>query len=380
MNTVLGEEFVREVLFPVVRAGMDVEPFSRAVSDGEFKELMRIGETQSILPVIWKGLGGLNMRPERNQEMKRNRMRCLFRYYSRDESLKDIFGALESAGLSYVPLKGSVLQYLYPEPWMRTSSDIDVLVHEEDLESAVQAIEGCTDFRFDKRNYHDVSMVGTRLQLELHFSIKEHMEGTDGLLGRAWEFASGQEGGCRFSFTPEYQAFHVLAHMAYHMVTGGLGIRPYLDLWLLGEKTAYDENKLRGMCGECGLLTFYDTSRQLLRVWMEGAQHTAVTSDLEGCCLSGGVFGSGNSGARQREHRGASYVLHRLLARRDVLEGMYPGLREKPALLPYYQVRRLLRLVDPGKRRGAVAEVRRLGSVSDEAIDSFDSLLTSLGL
>ena len=42
--------------------------------------------------------------------------------------------ALEKAQIPFVPLKGSVIRKYYPEAWMRTSSDIDVLVHKEDVE------------------------------------------------------------------------------------------------------------------------------------------------------------------------------------------------------------------------------------------------------
>ena len=36
--------------------------------------------------------------------------------------------ALERAQIPYLPLKGAVLRQYYPQPWMRTNSDIDILV------------------------------------------------------------------------------------------------------------------------------------------------------------------------------------------------------------------------------------------------------------
>lgn len=70
-----------------------------------------------------------------------------------------------------IPLKGAVLRYIYPAPELRTSSDIDVLVKEEDLESAVAAIENATDFKMLRKAYHDISMVNSQVHLELHFTI-----------------------------------------------------------------------------------------------------------------------------------------------------------------------------------------------------------------
>ena len=68
--------------------------------------------------------------------------------------------------------------------------------------------------------------------------------------------------------------FYILAHMSYHLLSGGLGIRPFLDLWLLERRTVFDREKLRTMCGEAGLLPFYETGLQLTKVWLEGAAHT----------------------------------------------------------------------------------------------------------
>lgn len=330
--------------------------------------------------MIYRGLKEQSIPAEWLQELEKGRLSCVYQYVLRDNSIKKLSAALEKTVVPYILLKGAVLRGLYPEAWMRTSSDLDILVQEETLDQAVSAIESNTDFRFDKRNYHDVRMLSSQLCLELHFSIKEHMDNIDKLLSRVWEYASPQEGTCRRELSPEFQAFHGLAHMSYHMAHGGLGIRPYLDLWLLKRKTSFDDGVVRRMCQECGILRFYEVSCDLLKVWMEGAAHTEITSVLERYCLNGGVFGSDTNGAEQRKHRGFSYIFYRLFASREVLTEMYPKLERHPCLLPVYQIRRWLRLLDGKKRRAAFAEVKRMHSISQETIDSFDVLLNSLGM
>jgi hypothetical protein len=57
-------------------------------------------------------------------------------------SLHDALGALESAALRPVALKGPVLaERLYPTPFLRRSADVDLLVASRDLEAAVAALE-----------------------------------------------------------------------------------------------------------------------------------------------------------------------------------------------------------------------------------------------
>ena len=62
-----------------------------------------------------------------------------YRFVKQEAELEHIRAVLEREGIAYVPLKGAVMRALYAEPWMRTSCDIDVLVHETDLERAVEA-------------------------------------------------------------------------------------------------------------------------------------------------------------------------------------------------------------------------------------------------
>ena len=376
----MTEQFIRGVFFPLIRTGLGLEEAPIAIDESDAEQAGRLSAGQAILPIVLAGLEKQGVPRAWLRELDRERMNCVYRHVVRDDALRKIGGALNAAAIPFILLKGAVLKDLYPEPWMRTSSDLDVLVREEDLDRAVAAIEGAAGFKFDKRNYHDVTMLSAQLCLELHFSIKENMPGIDALLERVWDYARPVESGYEMRLTPEFQLFHVLAHMSYHMVHGGLGVRPFLDLWLLQKKTAYDENTLRGMCASCGILTFYETACALLRAWMEGAAHTEVTAVLETYCLDGGVFGSADNGAAQREHRGLSYILHRLFVNREVLEGMYPGLRGKAWQMPLFQVRRWLRLLDRGKRRGALAEVKRMSAADKTAIESFDALLKTLGL
>lgn len=105
------------------------------------------------------------------------RNKCLKDYYlfaHKDYALETIKSCFEKHDIEYILLKGSVLRDLYPDKWMRTSCDIDVLIKEEKLERAVSALEQETDFRYIKRLYHDVSLSTYNVHLELHFSIKEN--------------------------------------------------------------------------------------------------------------------------------------------------------------------------------------------------------------
>lgn len=373
---------IHDILFSAIRCGMEQDISNIELSMEACNSLLEISIGQSILPVVYRGLKRMNIPADCINQFDRAWIRNVFWHSQRQEALRKITSALDDAQIPYVPLKGAVLQYLYPVPNMRTSGDIDILTREEDLDRAVHAIEENAGFSYVQRNYHDVNMTNSRVVLELHFSIKENMENIDKLLSKAWDYAEPTGEGYRYSFTPEYQVFHVIAHMSYHLVHGGLGIRPFLDLWLLKNKTNFDEDVVRRMCDDCGILTFYEKSYELVDAWMSGKPVPDDLVLLEEYCLSGGVFGSieSTSASRLRKKGKSDYVMSRLIVSQDVLEDQYPELRDKPFLMPVYQMKRWMRLLDKEKRAGAMREIDGISKVKDGEIEKFDEMLRGVGV
>jgi len=375
------DEAVYDKLFAVIRAGLDQSIGPIMLSSSDCEKLMQIGLRQSILPIIYRGLKNSGVSEDVVQGCDQARLKDTKQYILQNDALKRIAAALDDAQIPFIPLKGAVLRELYPAPELRTSCDIDVLVKEDDLEKAVKTIENATDFVKKKRYYHDISMVNSQAHLELHFSILENMENIDKFLSRVWDYAVPDDVS-RYRLTPEFQIFHIVAHMSYHMVHGGLGIRPFLDLWLLRTKTEYYEETVRQMCSDCSILTFYEKCCDLVDSWMTGKQAPEELAKLEEYVLIGGVFGNKENAlaSKQREHRGFSYFFHRVFMRRVLLEAEYPELREKPYLMPICQMKRWLRLLNPKKREQIRKEITNVLVMKPEKIDSFDKLLASLGL
>ena len=59
----------------------------------------------------------------------------------RNEQIKYAFAQIcdtfDQSSIPYIPLKGSVIRPFYPQESMRTSCDIDILIHEQDIDFAV---------------------------------------------------------------------------------------------------------------------------------------------------------------------------------------------------------------------------------------------------
>ena len=73
-------------------------------------------------------------------KVQKQQLVAVYRYEQLNYEFQRLCNTFEEAAIPFIPLKGSVIRRYYPESWMRTSCDVDILVHEEDLENAKQAI------------------------------------------------------------------------------------------------------------------------------------------------------------------------------------------------------------------------------------------------
>ncbi len=378
----MGERFISGVFIPIVRAGLGL-PVDEApvVSESDVPLLLDTASKQSVLPVIQEGLSALNIRGRAFDAVQELCMNDMFLYAQRDIALENICGCFEESGIRYILLKGSVLRDLYPSPWMRTSCDIDILIDEANVDKAIGILEEKTEFRLADRLFHDVTLRSTDVQLELHFSLTERMESIDGLLSRAWDYALPENGTMRYVFTPEFQIFHVVAHMSYHFIHKGLGIRAYLDLWLLRHKTRFDENKVREMCSDSGILKYYDESCRLSEVWLGDGEHTETTKALERFSFDGGALGSDKTASLslRREKGGIRYFFARLFVKRENLEILYPRLKKYPFLMPYYQVKKWISAL-LFRRKKIKRELSIYLGTDKNDVESLERLFKSVGL
>lgn len=113
-------------------------------------------------------------------------------------------------------------------------------------------------------------MINERVQLELHFSIRENSEKMDPFLSDVWKYTLATNNGCMMQLMPEFLIFYAVCHMCQHMIHGGLGVRPFIDLWLLTNKTRYDKDILNTLLVNSELdVFFYNKSISLADYWLK---------------------------------------------------------------------------------------------------------------
>lgn len=297
---------------------------------------------------------------------------------------QQIYALFEQNGIDYIPLKGAVIRELYPQPWHRTSCDIDVLIREQELSKAAKIL--CEQgYTFRERGFHDAQFdTPSNNNLELHVSILENMEQLDRTLVQVWEYAEKEgSSSCRCRLTNEFLLFHILSHMAYHFYRGGCGIRPLIDFDLISRNLAVDRSILNRLLDHSELRPFYNAVQNLANVWFHGAEHDGITRKMENFIVVGGVYGARTSGVlvtRAESDHQAAYLLKRLFPPIGHMRILYPILNHIPFLLPICWIIRIVKQLFNGSLKGHVEMAKFAGNAAEQDIDTMRELMTSLGI
>ena len=112
-------------------------------------EITYLAQKHDVIHLIVFALKKNGLLDEGNKSLESKMLTAVYRCERLKYEQTKLCTALEQAEIPFIPLKGSVLRQYYPEPWMRTSCDIDVLVHKEDLQRVVSYLSDNLGYRRD---------------------------------------------------------------------------------------------------------------------------------------------------------------------------------------------------------------------------------------
>ena len=351
------------------------------------EKVYKLARAHDFAHVIGKALEGnrLGHSEETVAKLAKHQMVSMYRYGQLEYELGRICETLEKFQIPFVALKGSVIRNYYPEAYMRTSCDIDILVHEEELERAIDLLSRECSYRVEgEKGHHDISLFSeSGVHLELHFTICETRENLDRLLSCVWDHVSAKEGSCRYEMEKEFLVFHIIAHAADHFISGGCGIKPVVDLWILNKYMEYDRELVAEYCRKCDLEKFYTSLLRLADIWFEDGEYDDVTAHMADYILGAGVYGKKENKIALNQSRTGNklvYLWKRIFIPYDELKYYYVKLQDHKWLLPYYEVKRWCRLVFGGGMKSSVKEIKMGVNMSDEKSDYVASLMDKLEL
>jgi len=374
-----------EILYSTVNEIENNESIKEKITPDILLAIYRLAKKHDLAHVVSSFVyrNKVEIDQEFQARLRREEIMSVYRYEQMKYTFGEVCSFFDEAEISYIPLKGSVLRPYYPYESMRTSCDIDILIHEEDLETAINSLE-IRGYRCGDRNYHDVSLYSpNKIHLELHFNIQENMDNLDAVLKDAWEYAIPANSSSRYAFSKEFFAFHIFAHMAYHFVSGGCGIRSLLDIWVMEHKMGISYLCAKDLLTKAGIYQFASEMSKLAQQCFTHNVRDPFSDSVLKYIFQGGVYGSAENHIavdKSKTGSSAAYALKRLFLPYKSMIIIYPLLRTAPYLLPFCWVARWIKAIFGGKSSRIVSEMSCANNMSDERIKEVTTICSRLGL
>ena len=379
---------VVKILFKLLRyelCGGDFNVEKTTLSDEVLLNLLELSKFYDLAHLIGDALNK-NGLLENNTQIKSKFLKEVFMAVSRHEQrayeyLK-IKEALSQAKIPFIPLKGMVIQNLYPKPWMRTSSDIDILVDKSNLKKAIEVLKTGLNYTGSFIGKHDAQLYSQNGgHLELHYTLTggDTTNQQQEALKNVWAFDESSESFER-KMSKEHFYLYFILHMAIHVKEGGCGIRPFLDVYLMQQSGAFDKEKCESLLKETNLYTFNKEVEHLYKVWLLDEDYTSLDKDFENYILLGGLYGTTRNRVLVKTQKSGKfkYVLSRIFIPYSELKIMYPKLKKCWILFPFYQIKRWFNLLNKEKRKKAKSELKITINQSNESAENIKNLLNQL--
>lgn len=356
-----------------------VEPKTE-LSNEDLREVYRLSKKHDLAHMAGDALIKLNRCDgEAKKRFKNEIAAAVYRCERLECALEEVKNSLS---VPFIPLKGAVLRQYYPEKWMRTSCDVDILVKKSDHAKAVETLKeklNCVQYYETK---HDVSLVtpnGTHIEIHHTLIEPELVSNSDKVLETVWDYAKIKSG---FEYELEDAMFYCyhIAHMAKHFRNAGCGMRPFIDLYILRHGKKYDEEERKELLKKADLERFAETVEKLSDIWFIGGEYDDLALSAEKYLLSGGVYGNTRNSIKVRQVRMGKmgYIISRLWLPYDELKKYYKKLDGRRYLLLFYEIRRWFRIVIKERGKGGVIDLTVGDGTNKKELCAIENMLDRL--
>lgn len=285
-------------------------------------------------------------------------------------------GVLSENGVDHMFLKGSVIQDIYPESYLRHMTDTDILIRESDREKVRDImVNECYSVEVYEKTEEDVYYKAPVFDYEMHVALFHENIGNDWYIiyGDVWDkLIPDDDDPHRYHFDDKDMYVYLMAHAMKHFSNSGTGIKTLVDIYMIEKhygllSDVYVMGELKKLGLEGTVPVFISAVNKLFTM-----DDPMFTEDEE--AVIGKVFASSQHGTRKEymqlklTDRGAHEVTFRAKIRYffgrvfppvSALDIKYPVLSKHPWLYPAVALWRLIK--QPFRDNGdVIRELKRL--------------------
>ena len=309
----------------------------------DWGKLLRLAQRHMLLPLLCDGLRKAGVWAQVPQEaakaMEKACMQAVYQDTQIEYCRQKLEARLKEEKIPHVFLKGSVLKYDYPEPFLRAMCDMDILVYAADfgkIDSIAKELGGkAAPGDGNHRNY--TFLGGVAVEFHPNLIHQDTPVGTG--INPGWQYTEQTPDGIRM--TEEGIYLNTLCHLANHFVSGGVGVRFVLDVWVNRHlrKHPINREKVESELSRFDLLEFAKNIEALAECWFDGGESSPLLEELGEYILTSGSHGRMdravlNNVALSKGGSRTSALLGKIFYSRAEMEDRFPWCKGKPWLLP----------------------------------------------
>lgn len=315
----------------------------RAPAVPDWPGLVRLARLHRVEPLIWRAVSqaGLNIPGEAGEQLRGAYNQAVFQDVQQDYIAGRIREELCRRGVSHILLRGAVLKRDYPDPCLRTMSDLDYLVHVEDYPKVRRAAEAAGGRHIHTDGGHFTFSFSPQVTVEFHPNLIYTASPVGTGINPGWQYVKPGSSPYALELTEEGFYLNMVCHLAYHFAKGGTGIRSVLDLWVCRHRHTPqpDWEFVNRELERVGLKHFVEQVTALSEAWFGDGALTPPLAEMGAYILTSGAHGLEaravlNAACFSPEHTGRSALARRAFYPREELENRFPWSRGRPWLLP----------------------------------------------
>lgn len=325
----------------------------------DLKELFSFAEMHKVANMLYPVLkrAGIAEDEDSMRSFKERYYSAIIMETQQNNYLEIVEKAFEEAGIIHMPMKGSVIKYLYPERSLRTATDVDLYIGKKEIkrtQGIMQELGFVIEVCDSEVSNHDTYIINNRHCFELHYELMPRTpyfkgcEVCDELEKNIQKDENSQFG--RHMSVEDFYVYMII-HIAKHIKHNGMGIRGFLDvaIYLNKYKESMEFDRVEDLLERSSLTQFHDSVVQLVELWF--CDKTDVEEHIKELALhiaKSGVMGTEQQVVSEELYKDTAtgkkkrYYIQTVFLPIAYMKDKYKILRKFPVLLPVCWVHRVI--------------------------------------
>ena len=359
----------------------------------DFRQAYMLAKSHRVIPLIYYGIvnSGIILEDELNNKYFLSTCESIAVGEKQKYWVSKLSEEFEKAEIDFMPLKGSVIRFLYPKQEMRSMGDADILIRAEQYDKIIPILKE-NGFSFVKESLNELCWQKPPFYLELHrYLVSPSHKDYFKILGDGWQYASQADGyKHKYEMSDEDFFVYLFAHFTKHYRSSGIGIKHITDIWVyLKANPELDINYIRNKLGKLKMLAFYDNVIKTVDVWFGNREFDDITYLITEKIFSSGSFGTKDSYIKSdalkkmksgnKNNIRSRRIFNAVFLPYKNMSVLFPVLKKAPVLLPVMWLYRIIYTIffKNGRLTKHFNEIKQL---SPEQLSQYERELNAVGL